>query len=476
VAGLTAVEVDTEAHAEELVRSLERESSTRPTARLDLVCEGQTVQETLQRAREAVRDWEPEEGVLFLIDRTRGIETEDADSPQVEFWRRMNLQRESWGALPCHTLFFLKPGNYSLFLTVADDLADWFSLRFHLLGESSAAAEYMDQPIARSQEGPGIGLLPPRVARQQIEALEPALSQAVESESPEVLARRYYLPLMAACLSLGRIRHAAALRERVDESALRKADLPRWWYLNIKLDLELHNLSEARETAEALLEYARDHDDERARAIALFNLGRIAEVERDLERAEKCYRESLRVAETLGDEAGAGVIYHQLGLIAQERGELDHAENWYRKSLDRAEELGDEHGMAVDFLHMGTIAKMRGDFAKTEEWYRKCLEIWENLGHNHDAALTRGQMGLLAQERERYAESARWFIEAIRGFEASGDAAREEMTKAAFLETFREAPPALKPKLRQIWEEAELGAFPDEGEGEESTSEPSEHH
>jgi hypothetical protein len=73
----------------------------------------------LQSAKETTRDWPPEEGVLFATDETPAEKVGD-----LEFWRTMNLQREAWGALKCHVVFFLLPSNYRLLLTVANHLAD----------------------------------------------------------------------------------------------------------------------------------------------------------------------------------------------------------------------------------------------------------------------------------------------------------------------------------------------------------------
>ena len=462
VSGLTAVEVDTEAHAEELIDSLEDEAAPRPTARLDLVCDGETIEETLRQARNAVEGWEPNEGVLFLLDRTSRTDTEDPESPQVEFWRRMNLQREAWGNLDCHTVFFLKPGNYGLLLTSADDLADWFSLRFHLLGKPALGGKPGQREMTQHQDAAVPGLLSPDAARQQIETLEPALANAADSEPPEVLARRYYLPLMEASLSLGDLRHARNLRERADESTLRKADLPRWWLLNAILDTELHNLTAAQRSAEKLLEYARDEGDAETESSACHQLGMIAQKQRDFQVAEKWYRKALEIDERQGNEHGAAITYGQLGNLALEQRDFQAAENWYRKSLGVQEKQGNEHGAAQTYHQLGMIAQERRDFQVAEEWYRKALSIFEQVRADPHAARTCAQMGVLNRKRQQYEESGQWFVRAISGFASSNDDHMARTAAADFLQTCKEAPEKLQPKLRQMWEEADLGEFPEE--------------
>lgn len=60
-------------------------------------------------------------------------------------------------------------------------------------------------------------------------------------------------------------------------------------------------------------------------------------------------------------------------------------------------------------------------------------------------------------------ESGRWLVKALIAFTHQQDAHYAEITVKNFLMTYREAPPDDQAKLRKIWDEAELGAFPEDG-------------
>lgn len=431
VSGLTVVEVGTEAHAEELVETLRDVLADRPLAVFDMIAAEGAAYRLLQEARQATADWPPEKGLLCVVDRTDRIDTETPDSPQCQFWRRMNLLREGWGALECHVVFFLKPRNYDLLLTVADDLADWFSLRYHLQQPPDETEVMTDRLLVMPTE-PGLAGVSPMVARQKVEILERGLSEAkAEGESPQTLSRRYYLPLIKAELTTGNLQAARSLRVEIEESAVRPADLPEWWGLNIELDLNLGNLNAARKWAEKLLERARRNEDQKTESTAAFALGRVAEEMHEFEFARDWYRRALQGAENLGDQATAAAVLHQLGIVAQLRGDLPAAERHYRRSMQIAEEQGNSVGAAMTSHQLGILSHKRGDLEEAEEWYDRALETFHKLRMEHRAAGTYHQLGNIAHARRDSDAAQKWYLRALEIDEKLGNDRGAARTAAA---------------------------------------------
>src|SRR4051812_16292034 len=91
-------------------------------------------------------------------------------------------------------------------------------------------------------------------------------------------------------------------------------------------------------------------------------LGNIAQLRGDLERAEAAHRAAIPMFEELGDRAGMGSSYHQLGRLAQDRGEYPAAEEWYRRSLAIDEELGDRAGVGRSYHQLGRLAELQGEY------------------------------------------------------------------------------------------------------------------
>ncbi len=153
-----------------------------------------------------------------------------------------------------------------------------------------------------------------------------------------------------------------------------------------------------------------------------------------------------------------------MGRIAEERRDFAAAERWYQQSLAISEKHGNEHGAASTYHQLGMIAQERRDFAAAERWYQKSLAIEEKHGNEHGAASTYGQLGIIAGLQNHFVESGRWLVRCIVAFANQHDSQGAERNACNFLIFYRQAPPDDQAKLRQMWEEAGLGPFPESGD------------
>ncbi|MCK4620435.1 MAG: hypothetical protein KAT52_10855, partial [Desulfobacterales bacterium] len=281
VAALTAVEVDTVARAHELVDLLKFELDKRPSAQFDLTAVSGAATPLLDKSHKITGTWHSGAGVLFLIDNGQ---KQDEGAPR--FWADMNAQRESWDALNCHIIFFLLPSNYRLLLRTAEHLADWMPLKLHII-DSADASGYEDKDRASYQNAVLVaGKLTPKIAKQQLAILEQQLSAALHEGIPrETLARRYYLPMFEAAMSLSDLNRAQSLRQNVPEKDLQAGDIIKWWGMNFWLDYLLHHLTSAESWTDKLSKWADKTGDQSLKANALHNLGIIAQERRDFEKA-----------------------------------------------------------------------------------------------------------------------------------------------------------------------------------------------
>jgi len=497
VAALTVVEVDTVVRAHELIDLLKFELNKRPSALLSLTAVPGAATHLLDASRKITGAWHSGAGVLFLID-----DGQKQDEKAPRFWADMNAQRESWDALNCHIIFFLLPSNYRLLLRTAEHLADWMPLKLHITYPADVF-RYEDKGRTSFQNAVlGAGKLTPKTARQQLAILEQQLAAALHEGIPrETLARRYYLPMFEAAMSLSDLNRAQNIRQKVLEKDLQAGDIIKWWRMNLWLDYLLHNLTSAEIWADKLSNWADKTDDELLKAKALHNLGMIAEDQQDFEEAEDWYKKSLKISEQLGDEHLAlntyyqigriaqkrrdfeeaedlckkslkiserlghehlaASTYHQLGIIAQNRREFEKAEDWYKKSLKISERLGNEHGAASTYHQLGMIAQERREFEKAEDWYKKSLKIKEQLGDEHGAAITYGQLGHLCLLQGRVEDLGRWSVKSIAAFSKTRDPNRANLAINNFRIAYQQASQSEQRKLKQCWENAGLGPLPD---------------
>jgi tetratricopeptide (TPR) repeat protein len=211
------------------------------------------------------------------------------------------------------------------------------------------------------------------------------------------------------------------LSELYDERAKRPADDPaKQVELALRLGMLTFSLGrekESREFLEAAERLSTEHDVPDLE----WQLGRIAQEQRDFAAAEQWYRKSLEIKERQGDEHGAANTYHQLGRIAEEQRGFAAAEQWYRKSLEIEERQGNEHGAAQTYHQLGIIAQEQRDFAAAEQLYRKSLEIKERQGNEHGAAITYHQLGMIAEEQRDFAAAEQWYRKALEIDERQGN-------------------------------------------------------
>ncbi|MDL1985952.1 MAG: hypothetical protein LWX54_17555, partial [Deltaproteobacteria bacterium] len=265
VAALTVVEVDTVARAQELVGLLKFELDKRPSALLSLTALPGAAARLLDESRKITETWHPGDGVLFLIDNGQ---KKDEGAPR--FWADMNAQRESWDALNCHIIFFLLPSNYRLLLQAAEHLADWMPLKLHITDPADAfryeekdRASYQSAVLSSSN-------LTPKIARQQLAILEQQLAVALHEGIPrQTIARRYYLPMFEAAMSLSDLNRAQSLRQKVPEKDLQAGDILKWCRMNFWLDFLLHRLTCAESWADKLNKLVDKTGDESLKAESL---------------------------------------------------------------------------------------------------------------------------------------------------------------------------------------------------------------
>jgi len=225
---------------------------------------------------------------------------------------------------------------------------------------------------------------------------------------------------------------------------------------------EQRDFSAAEQWYRKSLAIEEKQGNEHGAASTYHQLGRIAQEQGDFSAAEQWYRKSLVISEKQGNEHYAASTYHQLGMNAQEQRDFSAAEQWYRKSLAIKEKQGNEHGAASTYHQLGSIAQEQRDFSAAEQWYRKSLAIKEKHGNEHGAASTYGQLGILAGLQEDWMQAGSWEIRSIVGYIHTNDEAGAKRITRNFQITFRSALPAEQAKLKGMWEQAGLGAFPEE--------------
>ena len=114
------------------------------------------------------------------------------------------------------------------------------------------------------------------------------------------------------------------------------------------------------------------------RARALGVMAAIAAEEGEWDDAERYVEERGRLYRELGDEEGVIRALQNVGYVAQLRGDLDRAKAVYQEVLAKVRELGMDVGIPLRTL--GDVARKQGRFSDAEALYEEALAFYESIG------------------------------------------------------------------------------------------------
>lgn len=127
--------------------------------------------------------------------------------------------------------------------------------------------------------------------------------------------------------------------------------------------------------------------------------GRVAFALRDIEMAQKAFKDALRLARELKQAALIADILSQSGYLNFSIQKLDVAEKEYQEALEQYRSLSganpdqSRRGMASQWSNLGHVAYACGDFEKAENCHQKATEIYLDLADKKQVANQWGYLG-----------------------------------------------------------------------------------
>jgi len=141
---------------------------------------------------------------------------------------------------------------------------------------------------------------------------------------------------------------------------------------------------------------------------ALYESGKIYEIQQRFDEAEQAFSKSLTISEEIygKEDKIVAFILNRLGIIYQKKGNYDKALPLYRKSLDiKKKVLGKEHpSIAQSLNNLALLYKTTGNYDKALSFYEQSLTICkEVLGEEHfNVAINLGNLANLYREMGDY--------------------------------------------------------------------------
>jgi len=169
------------------------------------------------------------------------------------------------------------------------------------------------------------------------------------------------------------------------------------------------------------LEKSRRLGNERATAISLLELGRLARSHGQHDEAVRLFHESLEITRNLDDQAGIAISLLELGGLARYEGQYDEASRFLGESLQITEKLGDELEVAEVLQNLGILALDQQQFEPARAYFNRSLDIKKRLGNEAAIASSLYSLGILASTEHRADEARNSLNESLHLYEKLGD-------------------------------------------------------
>ncbi|HEX8691363.1 MAG TPA: tetratricopeptide repeat protein [Longimicrobium sp.] len=156
--------------------------------------------------------------------------------------------------------------------------------------------------------------------------------------------------------------------------------------------------AQARELLEAAAAHFRRAGPAPELALALDQLGVVAQSQGEYSEARRLHHEALAGYRAAGDRRGEGEVLTHLGNVASALGDYGEAERLFRQGLAALREAGDRGGTYSPLCNLGVIASMRGDFAVADGFYAEGLAVAREAGNRGGEANLLLNLGVAATD------------------------------------------------------------------------------
>lgn len=192
--------------------------------------------------------------------------------------------------------------------------------------------------------------------------------------------------------------------------------------------LALGELEDASGEFERALELATQSEDLLVLARATNNLGAIANMQGDHERALSHYRLALPTFQRLGQRRGLASSYHNLAITYRDLGELEESDEHELRAIEHAIEGGVPRLAAMGRVGRAEVALRRGDAAFAETTARMARDEFARLGDPQNEADASRLVGAACTAQRRFAEALDAFDRALEIAGERGHALNEAET------------------------------------------------
>jgi tetratricopeptide (TPR) repeat protein len=135
-------------------------------------------------------------------------------------------------------------------------------------------------------------------------------------------------------------------------------------------------------------------------AVLLSNIGSIYTGLRDYGRAEKYYRQAMKISRSIGYADGESKALHNLGFIYDEAGNSKRAMAYYQSALRMRRAILDRRGEAITLNQLALVYYRNGDTIRAVQFLRHTASLLDRIGESKEATRVRADIANILSETQ----------------------------------------------------------------------------
>lgn len=143
----------------------------------------------------------------------------------------------------------------------------------------------------------------------------------------------------------------------------------------------------------------------------LFNLGRVAASENDVQKAMLYYTDGLRLTEEWKLPKEKALIYSNMGALYFNMKEWEKALECFKKAQPVYEELNDLGLLAGSYQQTGTVYILLKNYEEATAYLLKARDVFQRLGYASQLRHVLVSLGVLAKKQEKFGEALVYYQE-----------------------------------------------------------------
>jgi tetratricopeptide (TPR) repeat protein len=144
--------------------------------------------------------------------------------------------------------------------------------------------------------------------------------------------------------------------------------------------MQTSSVPEAKQSITTAMNIFENLGDEKGRGRCLATLGQICEIDNDYEEAEKLYRESLQIAESVRDFVAIGASLNDLANLHQVQGNLDRFWYYAEKALRALRSLEHKRGVMILLSNIGMAHHFEERYYESHQHLSEACDISGEIG------------------------------------------------------------------------------------------------